>query len=842
MTTDKQIISLKNTGDILSCGIPITKEEWLNILRDKTITSTNIMNVLLSFYFMQKHKASCLQCANKYGYSPNFYNSNITNFGKKISAVFKDFEILDENGTQIFWPYVIGKGRYITEAGNTQFEYCLRRELVEAVEEIIIENAITDYLNDFKDYWENEKYKWRAIKWFKNYWDLNAPDFPGMLDNATSKSENLLGSRNSFPRAMIVEMAKADANAVRNMFATLYDETKPLEYRVSNFIKRSEEIRRKYNRGNWNMHYQSTNSISIYLWLRYPDRYYIYKYGEIKEVAEKLGLDYSFKRNGDPYEMTKGYKMYGVLNYYLVTNKKAKEIISDFLSKDPTLYPDPQLITATNDLGYYISRRYKSLQSTLYSTDNSFMNPFISNAKSILENKKNIILQGAPGTGKTYNTAALALAIIDGKVPDNHDQIMARYTQLCDEKRIGFSTFHQSMDYEDFIEGIKPFHESDNISYKIKDGIFKEMCISAKTASEVAASGAENILTEMNDNPTIWKVSLDSTGDNPIRRDCMENGHIRIGWEQYGDIDFLENNSTVTEGKYILRTFQNDMKVGDIVVSCWSANETDAIGIITGDYEYRPEGGQRPRYRDVHWIVKGIRHDITAINNNKRMTLGTVYRLSISLNDIIDIIKQYAPTQNPVVDIAEKPYVLIIDEINRGNISKVFGELITLIEKDKRMGAEHPLTVTLPYSQKPFGVPSNLYIVGTMNSTDRSTGTIDYALRRRFSFLTVPSEKEHIKNKIGKNLFDSVKEFIEKFRFIDMEIDDLMVGHSYFMAEDDEDLRLRVKYEIIPLIKEYIKDGILRVNLSEQKKYFDAWLELNLPNDNNSGTSAVRSE
>ena len=124
-----------------------------------------------------------------------------------------------------------------------------------------------------------------------------------------------------------------------------------------------------------------------------------------------------------------------------------------------------------------------------------------------------------------------------------------------------------------------------------------------------------------------------------------------------------------------------------------------------------------------------------------------------------------------------------------------------------------------------------------MNTTDRSTGTIDYALRRRFAFLTVPSEKKHIESETGKKLFDSVKEFIEKFRFADMDIEDLMVGHSYFMADDDEDLKLKVQYEIIPLIKEYIKDGILRVNTAEQKKYFDAWLELETLDDNDSGTS-----
>lgn len=847
MPQDKITIRLvKDSKGVLSCEVPISKEQWLDILRDKKVTSTQSMKVLLSIYFMPEHKATCAQCEEEYGLSSATYNIGVSHFAQAVSNLF-DFQIVDDSAEKPrYWPIPMGKGKEIKIDGKIQFEWQLRKELVEALEEIVINEAIESYIKDFDNYFyvvengkvkNDEKYKWQAVKWFQDNWDINAADFPVMLEKSLSKSDNLLGSQNSFPRRMIISMAKADTEAVRRMFVSLYDETVPVENRVADFIAKSTEIKEKYDPGTWNMHYQSTNSISVYLWLRYPDKYYIYKYGEYTTVDDKLNLGYAIKRNGAPTEMIKGFTMYNLFNKALLNNSKAKEFIDTRILEDPSCYPDPKLITATIDFGYYVSNRYKSLKKSLYNTPTGVMNQIISTAKSILKNKKNIILQGAPGTGKTYNTAALALSIIDGKVPKTHDEVMARYSELCDERRIGFATFHQSMDYEDFIEGIKPDHAGENIIYKVEDGIFKQMCLSAKTASEVAASGTESLLAGLNENPTIWKVSLEGTGDNPTRRDCMENGHIRIGWAEYGDIDFAEDNPKVGDGKYVLRRFQNEMKIGDIVVSCWSANETDAIGIITGDYEYRHEGGQLPRYRNVHWIVKGIRHDIRSINNNHGMVQASVYRLSTSLNDIIDVIKHYAPGQRTVFDNIEKPYVLIIDEINRGNVSKVFGELITLIEKDKRIGAAHPITVTLPYSKKPFGVPENLYIIGTMNTTDRSTGTIDYALRRRFAFLTVPSEKKHIESETGKKLFDSVKEFIEKFRFTDMDVEDLMVGHSYFMAEDDEDLKLKVQYEIIPLIKEYIKDGILRVNPAEQKKYFDAWLKLETLDDNDRGTS-----
>jgi 5-methylcytosine-specific restriction protein B len=157
------------------------------------------------------------------------------------------------------------------------------------------------------------------------------------------------------------------------------------------------------------------------------------------------------------------------------------------------------------------------------------------------------------------------------------------------------------------------------------------------------------------------------------------------------------------------------------------------------------------------------------------------------------------------------PYVLIIDEINRGNVSKIFGELITLLEADKRIGGDHPIRVTLPYSKESFGVPSNLYIIGTMNTTDRSVGNIDYAVRRRFAFATLKADKELVKqNSISPaiELFEAVELFIKKHQ-IDMEFEDLMVGHSYFFAKDEYELELKWQYEILPLLNEYIKDGIV---------------------------------
>ena len=131
------------------------------------------------------------------------------------------------------------------------------------------------------------------------------------------------------------------------------------------------------------------------------------------------------------------------------------------------------------------------------------------------------------------------------------------------------------------------------------------------------------MLAELNNDPKVWKVSLMGTGDNEVRRDCLENGYIRIGWVQYGDEDFSEFDQFAHGGKNVLRAFQSTMQVGDIIVSCYSEKETDAIGIVTGDYEYREEGGDYPRYRTVKWLAKNIRENIIDINGGKRFTLST---------------------------------------------------------------------------------------------------------------------------------------------------------------------------------------------------------------------------
>lgn len=435
--------------------------------------------------------------------------------------------------------------------------------------------------------------------------------------------------------------------------------------------------------------------------------------------------------------------------------------------------------------------------------------------------RKNTILYGPPGTGKTYNTVLYAVAIIENKKladikSEKYEEVLKRYNQYKSDGLIEFTTFHQSYGYEEFIEGIKPIinndeDENSDVNYKIEPGVFKAFCDKAETAS----LNNLNFNLELNSSPEIWKVSLEGTGENRTRSECMENGHIRIGYDSYGE-NIEDETKFEFGGKNVLNAFISKMKVGDIVLSCYSSTTIDAIGIVSGEYEWHDEYEKYKRLRKVKWIVKGIKENIVDINNGCSLTLASVYKLNISLSDVINIISKYS-------DILlhskkeKRNFVFIIDEINRGNISSIFGELITLIEESKRIGAKEELKLRLPYSKKLFGVSDNIYILGTMNTADRSIALIDTALRRRFDFVEVLPNEDVLKDVYVEGV--SIKDMLKQ---INMRIAALydrehMIGHSYFISlinnPDLNTLSMIFKKNIIPLLQEYFYEDYEKIGL-----------------------------
>lgn len=371
----------------------------------------------------------------------------------------------------------------------------------------------------------------------------------------------------------------------------------------------------------------------------------------------------------------------------------------------------------------------------------------------------NQILFGPPGTGKTYNTINKSLEIIGENIEGkSRQEIKEIFDAKILEGQIVFTTFHQSMSYEDFIEGIKPETVNGNVIYNVKNGIFKNLCITAKTPNQLDFNSAyEQLKKDLSDKEMIaiktptgkeFSISLNSNGNLTL--------HTGINKEKQGTL-----------------TKENIQKQ------------------INGEDTYEYWGG----------YFKGV-----------ISYLETQYDYS-------------SKTQSNIQN-----FVLIIDEINRGNISQIFGELITLIEDDKRLGKNEALEVILPYSKEKFGVPSNLYIIGTMNTADRSVEALDAALRRRFSFVEMPPIPELIASK-GKlneangilnsidlpNVLHTINKRIEKLLDKDHQI-----GHSYFMSVlSMEDLKVAFQNKIIPLLQEYFFGDYGKIGLVIGKGFFE---------------------
>ena len=429
--------------------------------------------------------------------------------------------------------------------------------------------------------------------------------------------------------------------------------------------------------------------------------------------------------------------------------------------------------------------------------ENPMENRVGSAIEMLLRQKKNIILQGAPGTGKTYSTAALALSMI-GKQPNRgteseseyHKKVMDEYEKqlikfdedgnVAGDGQIGFVTFHQSMDYEDFVEGIKPKTKDGAVSYNIEDGIFKAISDLAKSNFEDSKKNKEELKLEL-DTKTVFERYCAK-----IRDELRENDSVEL---------MAKSKLRIRD---VLCKSDGSAKSISLSKTAESPNQTLSIDMVVRDY---------PKYKSGE--IKSY-EDIKPKFESKSLYHGNAiyyFELFKKMKEFEDKNKSGTSAQTEKIEL--KNYVLIIDEINRGNVSKIFGELISLLEADKRVGGDHPLSVTLPYSKVPFSVPSNFYIIGTMNTTDRSVGSIDYAVRRRFAFVTLEADESKIEGDDAKKLFASVKRFLSQTKY-DMDIEDLMVGHSYFTTSNTDALKMKWQYEILPLLMEYHKDGIIK--------------------------------
>lgn len=528
--------------------------------------------------------------------------------------------------------------------------------------------------------------------------------------------------------------------------------------------------------------------------------------------------------------------------------------------------------------------------------------------KEIMNMSLNTILYGPPGTGKTYNTINKAVAIANPEFDQDNasrKKLQEEYNRLAKDGQIEFITFHQGMSYEDFIEGIKPMKPQEGdpfLKYEIKDGLFKRLCAKTAKIPEVELDRF-SISDETFEQAGFYKLSLGDTSnpdDDQIYKWCITNDYIALGWgdaidfsgKSENDIQLMVPLQIEKFAAQAVNYFIHYVKPGDYVVVTFGNLQFRAIGKVIGNYEFKNVDGLNVhQFRKVEWLVKNVELPFEEVYN-KQFSQQSIYRLNKR-----EIKKDFfvKTSRGKSEDNKLKNYVLIIDEINRGNVSEIFGELITLIEVNKRDKNKEALSSLLPYSRDIFSVPSNLYIIGTMNTADRSVEALDTALRRRFVFEEMMPKPELLKPKeiicrfwnlseysemgwdeepflsksrmlynllgIEENLLDEAemenedsgwKESdlkINDVEFNGIKLDRLLetinkrierllsrdncIGHSYFLKVYSlKDLMECFKNEIIPLLQEYFYGDYGKMALVLGKGFVDVDIDKSSENQN----------
>ena len=771
-----------------------------------------------------------------------------------------------------------------------------------------LKDVLVQYKQNFvSTQWGNEKYKWEAVKWFQDNWDVNAQNFPEMLNRSLDKTFNLLASNNNFPKGMIVGFAKAAPEEVRTMFIALFDESKDVYERMNAFKLQSSILLEKYGNGAA-QHYQYENAISTYLWLRYPDKYYIYKFGEVKTVSSELESDYRFKKGAYADNIRNFLRLYDEISAAL---KEDTELVNLFQSQlTDTCYPDPELKTLTIDVGFYISRYYsqKDVAPDTTSWYGADFDPglsvedwskllkdetvFTTGALEIMKRMKDYgvmasCTQLAVKYGETknfYNSGSVALA-----------RRVCESTSITPNTRDDGSAQWWTVLYTGRDAGKD---EDGSFVWKLRDELSAALDKADLSGIELyvtAAPGEQDCgYWWLNANPKIWSFADIAVGEVQSYTLYNENGNKR-------------------------RIFQNflDAKAGDMIIGYESnpVKKIVAIGRVSAEqdgeklffekvegltspidyatlrgcpelermeYFQNPQGSLFKLTRgefdfildmireenpvaqeasvdaytksdfldEVYMTEKRYENLVVVLRNKKNIILqgapgvGKTFaarRLAWSMMgekddsriefvqfhqnySYEDFMMGYKPVEDgfelkygifyrfcqKAANQPDKEFFFIIDEINRGNMSKIFGELLMLIEKDYR-----DTKATLAYNGLSFSVPKNLYIIGMMNTADRSLAMIDYALRRRFSFFEVEPGFDsegfiHYQNSLNN---ETLNELVNKVKDLNREISldkslgkGFCIGHSYFCGRDictEEWMHSIVDYDILPMLSEY---------------------------------------
>ena len=609
-----------------------------------------------------------------------------------------------------------------------------------------------------ESYWEEEEFKWRGIKTFQDNWDLDTQNLSDMIKRSLYGVSHMMVSQARFPEGMIEDFAEREPDTVRAMFKDLFDESKDIVERFHSFKQKSADLLERVGNGAKN-HFQDERTIALYLWLRYPDKYYVYQYTQARNLSIALGSDHRIIKGRLDSNIREWLALYNEVTELM----KQKPEVRNWETQGMTAvhYPDPEYRMLATDLAYCYTERILKEQKAEQEWEPKDYNPGITvenwvsllannevyheSAKTVIERLLDYggqatctqLAQKYGDNANTYNVNSIAFA---KKV---YEKTHCKLAEREDESMRWWSILYM---------GKKANKEDDGVY------IWK---LRPELAEALKIVNGEEVPDE----------DTDTTGYT--KKDFLEEVFIsEAKYDEMYAVLMRKQNIILQGAPGVGKTFAAKR----LAYSIMGAKNDDHIQFVQFHQNYS--------YED---FVEGYRPAASGFVR----TDGIFKRFCIDAADAPD-----------------EKFFFIIDEINRGNLSKIFGELLMLIEKDYRGQA-----ATLPYSGRSFTVPKNLYIIGMMNTADRSLAMIDYALRRRFSFVDMKPgfDTDGFKEYMSSKGSSTMKALVEEVKQLNVDIKEKLgkgfcIGHSYFVFDEpcsDELLKNIVYYDILPMLAEY---------------------------------------
>ncbi len=682
-----------------------------------------------------------------------------------------------------------------------------------------IKDAVQYYKRNIEKSWEDENYKWKAIKHFKDKWDVNADDFAGMLEESLIFTYNLIQGGMYYPRKMIVEFAKIDPEKTRGLFKLLFDESLPLVERLQPFRDGCEEMLKLYQQiddehAKAKNHYQDLRALCAYLSFRYPEKYFLFKF-KMYSKFKKL-VNYVETSKEEDSEIRK-YDNYARL---------CEDIITE-INNDNELM-QMQLERVQNDADCYDDSNWHVLAQTIMYVCSSIgeedtKNDISSKGVAVpVENGETIHYWiYSPGDGaviwdECYTGGFMAIgwdSIGDLSEYNSKDDMKQAMKDTIDPSKSYMNAAHATwqfvheMKQGDIVFAKRGMHlvigrgvvESDYY-FDPERRIYKNIRKVKWTHKGEWNHPGQAVMKTLTDITayTDYVEKLNALFESDIDDDVEERV---IEYDPYDAEDFLDD-VFMDEDAYNTLTSLIQNKKNVILQGAPGVGKTFAakrlaysmMGVKDSSRVMMVQFHQSYSYED---FIMGFRPSETGFELKKGAFYSFCKRAEID---------------------SDNDYFFIIDEINRGNLSKIFGELFMLIENDKR-GVE----LQLLYSDEMFSVPKNVYILGMMNTADRSLAMLDYALRRRFAFYEMKPGFEtdgfrEYKNSLKSDKFNKLILCVESMNDAIARDESLgegfCVGHSYFCnlkETSDQTLSGIVEFELIPLLKEYWFDEPVKV-------------------------------